>query len=415
MRQSQLFTKTSKETPQDEPSLNAQLLIKGGFVNKLGAGIYTFLPLGQRVHQKICNIIREEINAIDGQEIQMPALIPKNNWETTKRWETFDALFKLKGGDDKEYGLGATHEEVITPTVGQYILSYKDLPRAVYQIQTKFRNELRAKSGLLRGREFSMKDLYSFHANEEDLNEYYKTVQKTYFKIFERIGLLEKTYLTFASGGAFSKYSHEFQTLSQSGEDIIYICDNCQLAINKEIIEEQKECIHCGNKNLRAEKSIEVGNIFKLGDRFSHPFKTQYKDSEGNLKDVVMGCYGIGPSRLMGTIAEIYNDASGIIWPRSVSPFTVHILALKNEETKVKEKADALYALLQENKIDVLYDDRLSVSTGEKFADADLIGCSFRVVVSEKNIDKNKIEIKQRSNDEVYFLTNEELIKELLG
>ena len=240
MRQTELFTKTTKESPKDEVSFNAQILIRAGFIDKLQAGVYTFLPLGLRVHNKICNIIREEMNAIGGQEIFMPALTPKEIWEATNRWDNFDALFKLVGGDKKEYALGATHEEVITPLVRKHIFSYKDLPLFIFQIQTKFRNELRARSGLIRGREFSMKDLYSFHKDENDLNEYYKVAQKAYFKVFERSGLLDLTYLTFASGGAFSKYSHEFQTLVETGEDTIYICDSCDIAINKEILQSRK-------------------------------------------------------------------------------------------------------------------------------------------------------------------------------
>ena len=242
MRQSKLFTKTIKEVPKDELSINAKFLIRAGFIDKLGAGIYTFLPLGLRVHNKIINIIREEVNTIGGQEILMPALTPKENWKITNRWDNFDPLFKIKGKDRKEYALGATHEEIITPLLKKQLFSYKEFPSYVYQIQTKFRNELRAKSGLIRGREFSMKDLYSFHTDENDLNKYYETVVKSYFKIFKRCGLGAITYLTFASGGAFSKYSHEFQTLAETGEDTIYICPKCKIAINKEMIKEENQC-----------------------------------------------------------------------------------------------------------------------------------------------------------------------------
>jgi prolyl-tRNA synthetase len=268
MRQSRLFTKTIKELPKDETSYNAQVLIRAGFIDKTGAGIYAYLPLGLKVLNKICNIIREEMNQIGGQEILMPALTPKEAWVTTKRWDNFDALFKLTGLENKEYALGATHEEIVTPLAKKFIFSYRELPLAVYQIQTKFRNEKRAKAGLIRGREFSMKDLYSFHASQEDLDVYYEKVKAAYFKIYERLGLSAETYLTYSSGGAFSKYSHEFQTLTAAGEDHIFICEKCRVAVNREIINDLKACPECGNKKLREEKAVEVGNIFQLARVF---------------------------------------------------------------------------------------------------------------------------------------------------
>jgi prolyl-tRNA synthetase len=403
MFQSHLFTKTSREFPRDEASFNAQMLMRAGFIDKLGAGIYTLLPLGLRVLNKICHIIREEMDNIGGQELLLPALTPKEVWEATDRWDNFDALFKLAGADKKEYALGATHEEIITPLAQKHIFSYKDLPCALYQIQNKFRNEMRAKSGLLRGREFSMKDLYSFHAHEEDLDEYYKLVQKAYFKIFERIGLLDHTYLTFASGGAFSKYSHEFQTLTPAGEDKIHICDKCNIAVNEEIIAEQKVCPHCNNDKLREDKAVEVGNIFKLGTRFSSAFGFKYKSESGEDKDVIMGCYGMGPTRLMGTIVELYHDHNGIIWPEEVAPFKVHLIEIHGKEEikthRVKKAAHDLYHDLEKAGIDVLYDDR-DCGAGAKFADADLIGCPYRIVMSEKTLDKASVELKRRDSEE---------------
>jgi prolyl-tRNA synthetase len=392
MKQSKLFTRTLKEEPRDEASFNAKVLIRAGFIDKLAAGIYTFLPLGLRVHQKICQVIREEIDAIGGQEILMPALTPKENWDVTGRWENFDALFKLAGHDLKQYALGATHEEIVTPTVGKHIMSYKDLSVAVYQIQTKFRNEKRAKAGLIRGREFSMKDLYSFHPSEDALNQYYKIAQKAYFKIFQRLGLLDITYLTYASGGAFSKYSHEFQTIADSGEDTIYVCEKCKIAVNKEIIEECSTCPGCGSADLVEKRSIEVGNIFKLGTRFSEPFGLKYLDADGAEQDVIMGCYGIGPSRLMGTIVEVSHDAKGIVWPEEIAPFQVHLLSLKEDE-----EAEKIYKDLTRAGIEVLYDDRADISAGEKFTDADLIGCPYRIVVSAKSLKEGCVEIKERS------------------
>jgi len=391
MRQSQLFTKTTKDLPKDETSYNAQTLIRAGFVDKIGAGIYTYLPLGKRVLDKICQIIREEIDAVGGQEILMPALIPKEHWQTSGRWETFDALFRLTGNDQREYALGATHEEVVSPLAGKYIMSYKDLPFSVYQIQTKFRNEKRAKAGLLRGREFLMKDLYSFHVDQEDLDRFYTKVISAYQKIYGRLNLGSQTYLTYASGGSFSKYSHEFQTLSEAGEDLIYVCPTCRIAVNKEIITEQDSCPLCGNKKLVVEKAIEVGNIFKLGTKFSDPFKLKYKDAKGQESPVIMGCYGIGPSRIMGTIVEISHDQKGIIWPAAIAPYKLHLISL-NENGE----AEKIYQELSAQGWEVLYDDR-DLSAGEKFAEADLIGCPYRLVISRKTLAENKVELKMRS------------------
>jgi len=401
MLQSKLFTRTIKELPKDETSFNAGVLIRGGFVNKLSAGVYSFLPLGLRVLNKINSIVRQEMDNIGGQEVLMPVLTPKDVWETTGRWEAFDVLFKLKGADEKEYALGATHEEIVTPLVKDYVVSYKDLPIAPYQIQTKFRNELRAKAGLMRGREFLMKDMYSFSATQEDLDRFYEVAKHAYFRIFERCGLGDITYLTYASGGAFSKYSHEFQTLCQAGEDLIYICDNCRVAINKEIIEDQSSCPICGNKEFRQEKAVEVGNIFKLGNRFSRPFNLSYMDKDGQKKDVVMGCYGIGPSRLMGTIVEVSHDDKGIVWPEEIAPFRVHLVLLSGKEDKERNKkeADALYERLLAKGVDVLYDDREGVGAGEKFADSDLIGCPIRLVVSDKTLKEGAVEFKRRKED----------------
>ncbi|MCK5123548.1 MAG: prolyl-tRNA synthetase [Candidatus Pacebacteria bacterium] len=397
MRQSQLFGKTIKEVLKDETSINAQLLLRGGFVDKLMAGVYTYLPLGLRVLNKIENIIREEINEIGGQEILMPALQNKKDWKITGRWE-IDVMMKVKTFFGKEYGLGWTHEEVVTPLAKKYIKSYKDFPFSVYQIQTKFRSEKRAKSGILRGREFSMKDLYSFHTNEEDLDKYYDLAKEAYFKIFERVNIKNKTYLTYASGGDFSKYSHEFQTLSSAGEDTIYICEKCNIAINKEIVENnQPECPQCQNKNLKEEKAIETGNIFKLKTKFTEAFDFKFLDENGKEQLALMGCYGMGPSRLMGTVVELFNDQNGIIWPKSIAPYQVHLVHLGNKEEAIKE-AEKIYNALQKEKIEVLYDDRKE-SAGVKFKDSDLIGVPLRIVVSEKTVSKNSVEIKRRNEE----------------
>jgi prolyl-tRNA synthetase len=404
MKQSILFTKTRKEVGSEEVSLNASLLIRGGFIDKLAAGVYTYLPLGFRVLNKIENIIREEMNKIGGQEILMPALTPREIWETTGRWGNFDALFKLIGVGNREYALGATHEEIITPLMKKFIFSYKDLPKYVYQIQTKFRNEARAKSGLLRGREFLMKDLYSFHMDEKDLNDYYEKVKETYFKIFKRLNLDKITYLTLSSGGTFSKYSHEFQTLAKNGEDTIYICEKCKLAYNKEVIDQITECESCklGRDKFKEYKSIETGNIFKLGNKFSADFGFKYKDQNGQLKDVLMGCYGIGPSRIMGALVEVFNDEKGIIWPESVAPFKVHLLLIAKDR-RLAKKSDKLYDDLTKIGIEVLYDDRQE-SAGVKLNDSDLIGLPFRLILSEKTDKESSVEIKRRDSDKVKLI-----------
>jgi prolyl-tRNA synthetase len=409
MRQSQLFTKTKKEAPKDEVSANAQLLIRAGFVDKLAAGVYSFLPVGLRVMKKIENIIREEINAIGGQEIFMPSLQPKSHWEATGRWGTMDDLYKVKDTSGKEFALGPTHEEIIVPLAKKYIQSYKDIPFYAYQFQNKFRMELRAKSGLLRGREFLMKDLYSFHLDEKDLDEYYEKAKKTYFQIFEKLGLGGKTYLTFASGGSFSKYSHEFQTVSPAGEDTISICNKCKVAINKEIKSETPACPECGGKDFREEKAIEVGNIFKIKTKFTEPFNLTVKDEKGEDKLITMGCYGIGLNRLMGTIAELYHDEKGIIWPEDAAPFQVHLLVLGSEPA-VHREAEKIYNLLQKNNTEVLYDDR-EASAGEKFADADLIGIPYRVVVSEKSLKAGGVEVKKRNENEPKLVNIKKLME----
>jgi prolyl-tRNA synthetase len=407
MKQSQLFTKTQKNAPRDETSRNAQILIRAGFVDKLMAGVYTILPLGLRVMKKIENIIREEIDAIGGQEIFMPALQPRENWEKTGRWDSMDDLYKIKDTSDREFALGSTHEEVISPLAKKFINSYKDLPFSAYQIQSKFRMELRAKSGILRGREFLMKDLYSFHLAQDDLDDYYEKAKAAYKKIFERTGIGEKTFVTFASGGSFSKYSHEFQTLTEAGEDIIYICNKCDLAVNKEIKDETPQCPDCQGSDFREEKAVEVGNIFKLGTKYSAPFNLAVDNKEGEKVTLIMGCYGIGLQRLMGTIVEINNDEKGIIWPESVAPFKVHLINLGKDE-----EAEKIYEDLKENNIEVLYDDR-DVSAGEKFADSDLVGIPYRVVISEKSLKNGGLELKKRNEPEGKIIDISALIKEL--
>jgi prolyl-tRNA synthetase len=411
MLQSKLFIKTEKLPPKDEVSINARLLIRGGFADKLMAGVYSLLPLGLRVFKKIETVIREEMEAVDARELIMPTLHPKENWMLTGRWDTMDDLYKLALDDNKEFALGPTHEEIIVPIAKRIISSYNDLPVYLYQFQNKFRNEKRAKSGVLRGREFVMKDLYSFHSSQEDLDSYYEKVKAAYHAIFKRCGIGEKTYLTYAAGGTFSKYSHEFQALTEAGEDLIYICGKCKVAINKEILDDQKNtCPECGNKELNEEKAVEVGNIFKLGTKFTEPFDLKYADTDGSSKNVIMGCYGIGLQRLMGTIAEIHHDDKGIIWPESVAPFKIHLIEVKSKNLEVKNKADKTYQELLNAGVETLYDDREGLNAGEMFADADLIGCPYRAVVSEKTIAQDSVELKKRSEKEPQLISTEKLL-----
>ena len=398
MLYSNIFAKTSKTAPADADSVNAKLLTQAGFINQQMAGVYNYLPLGLRVLHKIQNIIREEMNALGSNEILMPALQNSEPWKKTNRWD-IDIMFKITGDEDKEYGLGWSHEEVITPLVQQYVNSYRDLPISVYQIQNKYRNEPRAKSGILRGREFGMKDMYSFHTDKNDLNDYYAKAKEAYFNVYNRVGIGDITVYTFATGGEFSKYSHEFQALSEVGEDTIHLCEKCKIAVNKEIIDEQKSCPECGNTELVEKKAIEVGNIFNLKTRYSDAFDFGFMDESGKKQQILMGCYGIGITRLMGTLVEVFHDERGMIWPESVAPYKVHLLHLGKED-EVMQKTEEIYKQLMEAGVEVLYDDR-DISPGEKLGDADLIGCPVRLVVSKKTLEKGSVEIKKRSEGEV--------------
>lgn len=410
MRQSLLFTKTRKEAPKDEVSKNAQLLIQAGYIHKEMAGVYSFLPLGLRTLEKIIGIIRQEMNAIGSQEIFLTTLQDKAIWEKTNRWsdDVVDNWFKTKLKNETELGLGFTHEEPLTALMTEYISSYRDVPVYAYQFQTKFRNEARAKSGIMRGREFIMKDLYSFSRDAKQHEEFYEKVKQAYLNIFSRSGLGKKTYLTYASGGTFSKYSHEFQTITDAGEDTIHVCDNCRVAVNNEIIAEQDACPQCGNKDLKKEKAVEVGNIFSLGTKFSDAFGLTYLDEQGQGKPVIMGSYGIGPGRLMGTIVEVLADENGLVWPKEVAPFNIHLVLLHGKNGRAKERADRLYDSLLGKGIEVLYDDR-DVRAGEKFADADLIGLPNRVVVSDKTLESGKFEFKKRTEEKARLIDEKEL------
>ncbi len=414
MRLSKLFTKTSKTVPADETSKNAQLLIQAGYIHKEMAGVYTYLPLGLKVLENVIQIIRQEMDAIGGNEISMTALQSRDTWEKSGRWsdEVMDVWFKTKLASGGELGLAPTHEEPLTQLMKSFISSYKDLPAYPYQFQIKFRNELRAKSGLMRGREFWMKDLYSFSTNQAEHDVFYEQISAAYDRVYQRLGIGEITYKTFASGGSFSKFSHEFQTLSEVGEDTIYVHESKRIAINQEVMNDEVLTeLDVRRDDLVEKKAVEVGNIFTLGTRFSEPLGLTYNDQAGKQQPVFMGSYGIGPSRLVGLLAEHFADERGLIWPVAVAPAQVYLARLGNE-AEVVTVADDLYETMQKSGIGVIYDDR-DERPGTKFGDADLLGIPSRVVVSKKTTDKSLFELKDRVTGAIKELSKEELISHI--
>ena len=409
MRQSDLFCKVLREAPKEETAKNAQLLMQAGYINKSMAGVYSFLPLGLRVLENIMNVIREEMNAIGGQEILLSSLQDKKVWEVTDRWDDkkVDNWFKTKLANDTELGLAFTHEEPLTKLVAEYLNSYKQLPFSAYQFQTKFRNELRAKSGIMRTREFIMKDLYSFSATQEQHEAFYEKAKQAYIKIFQRVGIGDKTFVTFASGGSFAKYSHEFQTLTDAGEDIIYLDRKRNLAINKEVLtDDVLSDLGMKREELEEVKAVEVGNIFSLSTKFSEPLGAAFLDKNGSKQYAIMGSYGIGPARLMGTIVELLHDDKGIVWPDIVAPFKIHLINIAKDSSK----ADELYQTLQADNISVLYDQR-DESAGAKFADSDMIGIPKRVLISDKLLAQESFELKIRSSGETQIIKIQDLLK----
>lgn len=419
MRQSQLFTKTRKESPKDETSKNADLLIRAGFIHKEMAGVYSFLPLGLRVLKNIEKIIREEMNAIGGVEMEMTTLQDKTSWEKSGRWDdaVVDNWFKTKLKNDTELGLAFTHEEPLTSIMKNHVGSYRDLPMYPYQFQTKFRNEERAKSGIIRGREFLMKDLYSFSKNEKEHESFYKKAIQAYTNIFKRLGIGDMTYITQASGGSFSKFSHEFQTVCDAGEDVIYVDEKNKGAVNKELWNDKDaqdvlKMTNADTSSVKETKAVEVGNIFTLGTRFAEALGLTYINEEGKPEFPFMGSYGIGVSRLMGVIAEVLSDEKGLVWPVSVAPFKVHLIQVGLSEN-VKKEAQDFYDELMKIGVEVLFDDR-DLRPGEKFADAELIGIPYRVVVSDKTLEKDGFEIKERGKEDIEIVSKEKL-KHWLG
>lgn len=413
MRRSELFTKTSKTSPAGEVAKNAQLLIRAGFVAKEMAGVYDYLPLGKRVLDKIIQVIREEMNVVGGNELSLTALQSADVWQATDRWsdDVMDVWFKTKLANGSELGLAPTHEEPITRLMKNYIQSYKDLPAYPYQFQIKFRNELRAKSGIMRGREFWMKDLYSFSRNRTEHEVFYDKITEAYHSVYARLGIGESTYKTFASGGSFSRYSHEFQTVSDMGEDIIYVHEGKKLAINEEVYtDEVLADLGVARDELVKQRAVEVGNIFTLGERFSDALDLRYTDENGQQQTVFMGSYGIGPSRLMGLIAEYFADDKGLVWPENIAPFSVCLVRIGGEQAT--QKADELYRRLTDAGVEVLYDDR-DARPGEKFADSELMGIPYTLTVSDRLLEGGAFEFKARTGGESQLLTPEELLAKL--
>lgn len=413
MKRTELFTKTSKTVPADETALNAKLLIRAGYVHKEMAGVYAYLPLGLRVLEKIKGIIREEMNAIGGQELLMTNLQPKAVWQTTQRWDDniVDIWFKTKLQSGEDIGLAWSHEEPIMNMLRDYVHSYKDLPVAVYQFQTKLRNELRAKSGIMRGREFLMKDMYSVHATKEDLDDFYNQTIEAYKRVYDRLGIGNLTYVTFASGGAFTKFSHEFQTLCEAGEDWLYLDRERNIAVNEEVLDDAVKELGLNKDKLEKLRSAEVGNIFNFGTDKAEQMGITFADQDNTQKPFYYGSYGIGVTRVMGVIAELFADDRGLVWPDNIAPYRVYLVNIGNSP-EVLARTQAVYDALQESGIDVLWDDR-EARPGEKFADGDLMGIPHRVVISEKTMASDSLEYKGRTDETPINTSLEELLNRL--
>ena len=411
MKVSKLFTKTSKTIPADETAKNAQLLIQAGYVYKVMAGVSAYLPIGLKVLENSKKIVRQESNNISGQDLIMRSLQRQETWQGTGRWddEVVDVWFKTKLKDDTEVGLGWSHEEAILEMIQQFVLSYKNLPTSVYQFQTKMRNELRAKSGIMRGREFVMKDMYSLHASQDDMDNYYENVISAYKKCYQRFGIGDSTFVTFASGGAFTKFSHEFQTICDAGEDILYVNKDRSVAVNEEVLEDATKEYGLNKDDLEPVKSAEVGNIFKFGTEKSEQMSIYYTNKEGVQKPIYLASYGIGITRVMGVIVEKFADDKGLVWPENIAPFKIYLVQIGTDEAVVRETL-SLYNELISKGVEVLWDDRADARPGEKFADADLYGIPYRVVVSNKTISSKSYELKERTKTNSDFVNRDNLV-----
>ncbi len=410
MKRTNLFTKTTKTAPADETSLNASLLIRAGYVHKEMAGVYAYLPLGLRTLEKIKTIIRKEMNAIGGEELLMTNLQPADVWRSTGRWndDTVDIWFKTQLKNDEPIGLAWSHEEPILKMLSEYVYSYKDLPVSVYQFQTKLRNELRAKSGIMRGREFLMKDMYSVHADKADLERFYNQVIEAYRRIYDSLGIGKNTFVTFASGGAFTKFSHEFQTICEAGEDWLYLDRSNNIAVNEEVLESAVKDLRLDKNKLEKVRSAEVGNIFNFGTDKARQMGINFQTKDNQSQPLYYGSYGIGVTRVMGVIAELFSDDKGLVWPDSVAPFKVSLVTIGCDEA-VLSAAQRVIEILEKSDIDVLWDDR-DVRPGEKFADSDLIGLPHRIVISPKTVEAGIIEYKARNQSESKLIDLEQLI-----
>lgn len=412
MKYTNLFVKTLKSAPSTADTANHRLLVQAGFVRQVMAGVYTYLPLGLRVLNKISNIVREEMDGIGSQEVLMPLLHPSTLWKQTGGWDKVDVLFKIKSRTDKEYALASSNEETVTPLAKEWIHSERDLPLSIYHINWKFRDELRSKSGIMRGREFLMKDMYSFHSDQADFDTFYAKAKEAYLKVYTRLGLIAK--VTEASGGSFAdKVSYEFEVLTNAGEAPILYCSKCDYCVNVDDIKTYKEgddCPLCKADQLKSAMASEVGNVFDLGQRYSKAFDVTFTDTKGEKHYPIMGCYGIGVSRTMGVIVEKFNDERGIMWPASIAPFTVHLASLNTNDDSVIKRADEIYAQLSKAGVEVLYDDRTDVGAGQKLAEADMIGCPIRAVVSTKT--GEQIELKLRNEETAKLVSVEALIKQ---
>ena len=411
MRLSKNFTRTIKQAPADEVARNAQLLIRAGYVHKTMAGVYSYLPLGLKVVENIKQIVREEMNKIDSQELVMSTLQSKDLWQETGRWsdELVDVWFKSHLQDGTEVGFGWTHEEPIVDLLRNYLKSYKDLPISVYQFQNKLRNELRAKSGIMRGREFVMKDMYSVHASKEDLDNYYNAAIEAYKRCYDRFGIGDETYVTFASGGAFTKFSHEFQTICDAGEDCIYLHRGKNIAVNEEVLDDAVKELGIDRSELERVKTAEVGNIFNFGTQKSEEMRLVFTDAEGVEQYAYMGSYGIGITRVMGVIVEKFADNKGLVWPENIAPAKVYLVQIGSQS---RATADELYQKLQSAGIETIYDER-DERPGVKFADAELLGIPYRVTVSDRLLGDGKWEVSTRQTGEQRLLTADELLATL--
>lgn len=414
MRYSHFFPKTTRQAPSGIELAGQSWLFRAGFIDQLMAGVFTLLPLGLRVEKKIRQVIREEMDSIGGQELLMPSLQPKELWQETGRWDSLKgAMYQITDKSGKEAGLAFTHEETALDLIRKHIHSYKDLPLLIYHFSTKFRDEPRPRGGLIRVREFVMKDLYSAHTSEEDMNRYYQLVAQAYHKIFKRLGLSVK-YIE-ASGGVFTgTRSHEFQVLTESGEDTVFYCQKCDFAENKEItqVAEGDKCPKCGGL-ISVSRGVEVGNIFRFGTNYSEKMGVKFTGPDGQVKPVLLASYGIGVGRALGTLAELYHDERGLTWPESVAPFKVHVVSLQGDNMKVRETAEDLETKLESVGVEVLYDDR-DVSAGFKLADADMIGIPWRVIISPKSLSAGGVEVKKRDSDQSEVMTAPAFLKKVI-